>query len=114
MIFFAHHGALSAERELGQEFQIDVEIQADLSAAIARDDLSRTVDYAEAYDLIKQVVTGAKYHLLESLARAVLDAVAGRYHPAGLTVRVRKPHPPISGPMDCIEIELSARDDQGV
>lgn len=107
MIFFAHHGHLAAERELGQSFQVDVEMRLDLGTAASSDDLDRAVDYTEIYELIKQVVSGSEFRLLEALAGAVLRAVADRYRPQGLTVRVRKPRPPIPGQLDFVEVELS-------
>lgn len=107
MTFFAHHGCLAAERELGQTFQVDVEMRLDLAGAAASDDLGRAVDYTEVYGLVEKVVSGSQFNLLEALASAVLKAIAERYHPQGLTVRVRKPNPPISGGLDCVEVELS-------
>jgi len=107
MTFFAHHGCLPAEQELGQTFQVDVELRLDLGAAAASDDLDRAVDYAEIYGVVEKVVCGSRFRLLEALAGAIARALAGRYRPEGLTVRVRKPHPPIPGRLDCVEVELS-------
>jgi len=107
MTFFAYHGQLAAERELGQTFQVDVEMHLDLSRAVSSDDLGQAVDYTELYELVKGVVSGSEFQLLEALAGAIVKAMADRYHPAGLTVRVRKPNPPISGQLDYVEVELS-------
>jgi len=106
MTFYAHHGQLAAERELGQTFQVDIEMHLDLTRAVASDDLEQAVDYAELYKLVKQVVSGSEFRLLEALAGAVRQAVTDRYQPQGLTVRVRKPDPPISGQLDFVEVEL--------
>jgi dihydroneopterin aldolase len=107
MKFYAHHGHLAAERELGRTLQVDVEMRLDLSAAISSDDLSRTVDAGELFHLVEEVVSASTYHLLEALAGAISRAVDGRYHPQGLIVRVRKPDPPIPGQLDFVEVELS-------
>ena len=107
MTFFAHHGQLAAERELGQSFQVDVEMRLNLDRAADSDDLAQAVDYTELYDLVKHVISGSEFRLLEALAGAVLKAVSGRYEPDELTVRVRKPRPPIPGQLDFVEVELS-------
>lgn len=107
MTFFAHHGHLAAEREVGQTFQVDVEMRLDLTAAVSSDDLARTVDVSELYHLVEEVVSGSEFRLLEALAGAISRAVADRYRPRGLTIRVRKPHPPIHGRLDSVEVELS-------
>jgi dihydroneopterin aldolase len=107
MTFFAYHGQLVAERELGQTFQVDVEMGLDLAAAVSSDDLARTVDVTELYHLIEKTVSGSEFRLLEALAGAISRAVAERYHPEKLTIRVRKPHPPIPGRLDFVEVELS-------
>ncbi len=39
MVFYAFHGAFDAERELGQRFEVDVDIYTDVRAAGQADDL---------------------------------------------------------------------------
>ena len=55
------------ERELGQRFEIDVEIIADLAEAVAADDMKKTVNYEKVYRLVESEVVNEKYHLLELL-----------------------------------------------
>jgi dihydroneopterin aldolase len=107
MTFFAHHGCLDAERELGQTFEVDIELRLDLRPAASSDDLSQAVDYSELYDVVEKVVTTSRFRLLEALADAIIRAIADRYRPRGVTVRVRKPRPPIRGQLDFAEVELS-------
>jgi dihydroneopterin aldolase len=107
MAFYAHHGATAAERELGQIFQVDVEIWLDMQSATASDDLSQTVDYGEIHLLVEKVVMGREFTLLETLAQAILTSVVERYKLDRVVVRVRKPHPPLAGKLDCVEVELS-------
>jgi dihydroneopterin aldolase len=92
---YGYHGASENERELGQRFEIDVEIIADLSEAVASDDMKKTVNYEKVYRLVESEVVNQKYHLLEAMAGA-LEVV----------VRVRKPSVPIAGSIDHVEIEV--------
>jgi dihydroneopterin aldolase len=78
MEFFAKHGALRPERELGQKFTVNVELDVDLRRAGASDDLSHTVDYARAWEIVRDVVARGQTRITieavaEDAARALLS-----------------------------------------
>ncbi len=106
--FYAYHGVASDEQNLGGKFEVDVELRCDLSAAADRDSLKVTVDYEAVYTVIQKTVTSKKYYLLESLAKHITRGILGTF-PAvlGVRVRVRKPHPPVKGVVDFVEVEVS-------
>ena len=108
---YAYCGLRPEERTLGQEFQVDVDIARDLSGAGERDDPSQTVDYTRVIDLVKQVVTGEKFGLIEALAEAIARRVGRALAPVELTVRVRKPRPPVEDILDGVEVEITRRYD---
>src|ERR1700738_1582261 len=64
--FFGGHGVFPAERELGARFSVDVELEGDLRVPGASDRLEDTIDYARAYDVVREVVEGEPCHLLEA------------------------------------------------
>ena len=106
--FYAYHGVASDEQNLGGKFEVDVDIFTDFSQAIANDTLKRTIDYEAVYALIQKTVTTQKYYLLETLASAIAKSIIQHYSLIErVTVRVRKPHPPVKGVIDYIEVELS-------
>ena len=108
--FYAYHGVATDEQNLGGKFEVDVEIHADLSAAKTNDDLKRTVDYEKVYSLIQRVVTAKKYYLLESLANSITREMLNEFPSAEeVSIKVRKPHPPVKGVVDYVEVEISAR-----
>jgi dihydroneopterin aldolase len=112
MRFEATHGVLPREKVLPQPFEVDVVLNADLSAAAERDDLSATVDYAALFDLVRAVVTGPPRDLVEALAGAIASAVLGATDPAlvdEVEVRVRKPKAPIDGAFETVEVALTRR-----
>ena len=96
MRFFAHHGDLAAERELGSHLLVDVEIWADLSAPARSDSLHDTVDYVHCFEVVREVVETRQYHLLEALADAVATALLDDRRVQSARVRVAK-QPPIDG-----------------
>jgi dihydroneopterin aldolase len=67
------HGVLAAERELGQEFVVDVVLHLDTRPAARSDDLSRTVDYGRLAERVAVVVAGEPVDLLETLAQRIAD-----------------------------------------
>jgi dihydroneopterin aldolase len=107
MIFYGYHGVFSGERELGQQIEVDVELDADFTAAGRTDDLERTINYSEVYQLVKTVVEEEQYNLIEAIARAILEKIHHAYEVDRITVRVRKPQPPVGGVLDCVEFEIS-------
>lgn len=107
MVFHAYHGAGKEERALGQKFVVDLDLFADLREAGRKDQLSSTVDYSKVYKVVKKVVEGEKFSLLEALAEAIAATIR-RQVPRikGLTVRVRKSGLYLEGVLDCVEVEI--------
>ena len=110
MVFYAYHGAAPEEARLGQKFQLDVELEMDLEAAGRTDELERTVNCQEGYQLVADTVQGRRYQLLEALVQAVATSVLERYEMVkSAVVRVRKPSVPLGGVLDHTEVEIRRR-----
>lgn len=100
------HGCLPAERELGQEFLIDVVLQLDLRPAADGDDLLRTVDYGALADRIVAIVEGDPLNLIETLAER-LAAVCLEPPPVEqVEVTVHKPSAPVPHPFGDIAVTI--------
>jgi len=105
--FFGRHGVTPAEREVGQRFVVDVELRLDLARAGASDRLEDTVNYVAVHDLVRELGRGAPVCLLEALAERIARAILQRFDPKEVTVRVRKPAPPIDGVMEWVGVEVT-------
>ena len=103
---YGYHGASENERELGQRFEVDVEITADLSEAVASDSMAKTVNYEKVYRLVESEVVSEKYHLLETMADKIARDVLERFAALEVLVRVRKPSVPLAGAIDHVEVEV--------
>ncbi|MGB8957158.1 MAG: dihydroneopterin aldolase [Tumebacillaceae bacterium] len=105
--FYAYHGVFSEENRLGQRFFCDAVLYTSLERAGLTDDLQHTVNYGEAYDLIKSIMAGPPVQLLETLAERIAALLLDRY-PAVQRVRIKitKPMPPIPGPMTGVAVEI--------
>ena len=106
MMFYGFHGFYEYEREQGQKFFIDVEIETKDDRAIESDDLKDAVDTAVIYDIVKDVTENKRFQLLMTLGGHIGDRLLQKYPIAkNACVRIRKPSVPISGPIDYVEVE---------
>ncbi|MDX6398423.1 MAG: 7,8-dihydroneopterin aldolase/epimerase/oxygenase [Gaiellaceae bacterium] len=83
------HGALDWERERGQSFLFDIELE--VGEAGSSDRLEDAVDYRDVVACVREVNDGRAYHLLEALAAALADELLARFAVEHVAVRVRKP-----------------------
>lgn len=105
---YAYHGVEIGEQKLGGKFEVDVDLRCDLSRAMVSDSLSETLDYEAVYSVILNAVTAKKYHLLEALANTIANHLLANFTTvSSLTIRVRKPHPPVKGVVDHVEVEIT-------
>ncbi len=102
------HGLLPEERERHQPFEVDLDIEADLSDAARRDELSLTVDYGAVMRRVAELVASESFQLLERLADAIASAVLTEGPPIeAVTVTVRKLRPPV--PVEVATVGVTVR-----
>lgn len=106
MIFYAHHGYYQAERELGQKFEVDMELDLDFGKAILSDDLKDTVNFEKVYQKVHYLFSSYKFTLLETLADRIASEILSSFPINKVLIRVRKPNVPLNGFMDNVEVEL--------
>lgn len=108
--FYGYHGAFKEEQTLGQIFTVDCDLFLDLTAASLSDRLEDTVHYGQVFELIKELVEGTPYILIERLAGAICQTIFERF-PSVQQIRcaIYKENPPIAGHYDSVGIELERR-----
>ena len=108
MEFYAFHGHYKEEQIVGNRFLVDLEMEADLGAAAASDKLDDAVNYQVAYQLIQKEMRRKKSNLLENIARRILDALYAELDGIeNITIRIRKMHPPMGGPIRSVGVTMS-------
>ena len=101
LTFHAHHGVLPEERLLGNTFTVDLTLEADINEAIATDQLSGTINYAEAYEVVKHEME-IPSQLLEHVCGRICSALLSHFPTLEcVQVRVAKHNPPIEGAGPC-------------
>ena len=113
MEFYAFHGHYQEEQIVGNRFLVDLELETDLSAPAASDQLQDAVNYQQAYKLIKNEMRRTKSNLLENIGKRILDALFREMqgiHKA--RVQIRKMHPPMGGPIKSVGITMSRTNEE--
>lgn len=106
MQFYGYHGVYDSEKELGQIYEVDVELKGDFIKAGYSDDLALTVNYAEVYEMVKNFVEGDSFDLVEALGVSIADQLMEKFSLEQVVVRVRKPNPPLGGVVGAAEFEV--------
>jgi len=107
MQFYAYHGVFPEENKMGQRYYVDIALYLDLRKAGQTDNLQDTINYAQLYDTIKELVTGRTYKLIEALAENIATAVLENYTKIiEVTVKVIKPNPPFDIQFDGVAVEI--------
>ena len=88
---YGRHGVFPHERENAAPFDLDVSIDADLTAAAASDELTDTIDYDALHRRLVAIVAETSFALLERLAAAAIDAVFEDPRVLSAEVTVAKP-----------------------
>lgn len=103
----APHGFFEEEHLMGNEFSIDVEVEASITGAAEHDDLGGTVNYATIYYLI-QAEMKKPTQLLEALAYRMGNRILNQFDSvSSVKLRLRKLNPPLGGKVGAAVVEVS-------
>ncbi len=97
MEFFAYHGFYKEERKIGNKYNVDVNVEADLEKAARKDRLSATLDYESIYRIIQEEMRKPS-KLLEHIARQIIKQIYVHFPDIhSVEVSVAKYNPPVGG-----------------
>jgi len=104
------HGALDAERSLGQRFFLDIELTADVGNALVTDKVEDTLHYGHVIKAATATFNARHYNLIEAVAAAVADDLIAQF-PAIQRARitVHKPSAPIAAIIDDLSATVERR-----
>ena len=98
--FYAYHGVLPQERKVGGDYELTLHLQIDNDdayEALCYDELEGTVNYAEAYELVKQEMEKPSQLLEHVVARVARALIRGFSKVREVQVDLTKCAPPIHG-----------------
>jgi dihydroneopterin aldolase len=106
MEFFAHHGWYEEEKIVGNHFYVDLSFETDLSNAAQTDNIQDTVDYQNAFQIVKEQMS-VRSNLIEHIARRILDALYQEMEGiSNVTIKVSKKNPPVGVKIDKVSVTL--------
>lgn len=107
--FHAYHGVLPQEREVGNDYSIDVRVKYDVEKAMLSDDVNDTLNYATMYELIRQEML-IPSRLLEHVAYRIGDKLLMTFPEIEcIEIRLTKKNPPMGADCDGAMVELVLR-----
>ena len=97
IILYGYHGRKQPEKEMGQRFMVDIEVEKDLRISGASDQIEGTVSYTDIYRVVKEIIEGPSLNLLEAVAHHIADKIIDKYPIEAVRIKVKKSSPPITG-----------------
>ena len=108
MEFYGYHGVFPEETKLGQRFIVDVMVEVDLEKAGKSDCLEDSVNYGGIFEVVKEIVEGEPFKLLEAIAENITTNLLVQFSTIHTcTVKVIKPNPPIPGHYHSVAVEIT-------
>lgn len=99
-------GVSPEERSVGQVLIIDIRLRQVSCRGTDTDALEDTIDYARVVDLVRSIVAGAEFRLIERLASVIADTIWDEFDLSLLEVGVAKPGPPVAIPVRAARVEV--------
>lgn len=102
------HGYHDFEREQGNGFVIDLVFFCSLQESAETDDLSKTIDYSVAREIVESVMHGPSKKLIETLTLEIGNKLFVEFSQLEqLDVVLRKLNPPMDGETEYAEVTMS-------
>jgi len=103
-VFYSYHGVLDYEKEFGNRFEIDIEMECDLENLSFTDDLNKTVNYLEVYNSVRDLFNEKKFNLIETANLLICKMILDKFSLVNsVEVKIRKPNAPL-GIIDSVEV----------
>lgn len=106
MRFHTLVGLLPHEGKFPQPLELDVSAFLDLRAVGEQDAPAMRLDYRTLYEAVSTTVGTSHHKLLEGLCERIAGAVLALDGVDRVRVAARKPHAPIPGPLDSVEVVI--------
>jgi dihydroneopterin aldolase len=106
MRFHTLVGVLPHEASVPQPLELDLTVWASLRRVGETDSPRGLLDYRDLYTLVAETVGTSHHRLLEGLCEKIASRALELDRVERVRVAARKPHAPINGPLDYVEVVL--------
>jgi 7,8-dihydroneopterin aldolase/epimerase/oxygenase len=101
---YGHHGCLSSETTVGQEYVVNVIVYTQFLAAAKHDELSKTVDYVTINKIVVEEMKQPS-KLIETVGYRIVSRLKQAFtNTEKIRLEVIKPNPPINGDVGSVSI----------
>ncbi|MGL4741760.1 MAG: 2-amino-4-hydroxy-6-hydroxymethyldihydropteridine diphosphokinase [Sarcina sp.] len=108
--FFGYFGVFESEKQLGQKFVFDFELNFSVQEAAKKNDLQKTVHYGELLYKLEERFKDEKYDLIETVAEKFAEFILLEYKfLKSVKIRVKKPWAPVHRSLDTVYIEIERK-----
>ena len=106
MRFYAYHGCFEEEQKIGTHFMVDATLTYDAEAAVADDNVEKSVNYQLVYKTIQRVMDEPQ-HLIETVADHIVREIKRDFPQVEkVTVKLCKLNPPLDGKTEYVAVEM--------
>lgn len=106
MKFYAYHGCFEEEQKIGTHFVVDATLTYDAEAAVADDDVEKSVNYLLVYRTIQRVMDKPQ-HLIETVADHIVREIKQEFPQVQkVTVKLCKLNPPLDGKTEYVAVQM--------
>lgn len=103
---YAFHGCLEEEGKIGGNYLVDVEMKTDFTEAALTDDLSKTIDYVDVYNIVKEEMA-IRSKLIEQVGQRIMNRIKNTCKGVHkCRVKIIKLNPPMNGNVDRVSVIL--------
>jgi len=106
MRFHTRVGLLPHEESVPQPLELDLTVWLSLKNVGETDSPSDLLDYRQLYEIVADTVGHSHHRLLEALCAKVAERALAFSMIRRVRVAARKPHVPIEGPLDYVEVVI--------
>jgi len=105
---YAYHGCLEEEGKIGGNYLVDVHMKTDFSEAALLDDLTKTIDYVDVYNIVREEMA-IRAKLIEHVGKRIIDRINDKFKTVKMCkVKIIKLNPPMNGNVDRVSVTLES------
>ena len=109
MRFHTRVGLLPHEEHVPQPLELDLTVWLSLRRVGETDSPQALLDYRRLYKMVADTVGGSHHKLLEALCEKIAAQALEMEPVERVRIAARKPHAPIEGPLDFVEVVVDRR-----
>lgn len=105
---FGYHGLHNHEKQQGNAFVVDVEVDFPFTQTLLHDNMETSLDYGVLFNCIRETIEGPSRNLLETLILEMETRILSALPEVqGVRISLKKMNPPVDGTVGSSEVRIS-------